>query len=367
MNIKGESYHKMKCNLNKIILKIFNIISVLTFFILAGSFFMYISLTLYSSVINSGFIYTLNSKSFNELNFYVKEFPIINQEFINQKYDSKENLIFKIQNEIGIEKYDIFKSLISEKINYIYPQSYELQEFYIPTNEEINELLFIKNVEYKNLDILDFEVKKIINNYQIIPIVKSLTKYKTDFKENIDKLVSYSLISLIISFFFWVLLISVNNIKEENNVKKRLVEKQNEIKLAEKESPLKIGPIWELGRLELGENMTQTRKKADILFNFSIVFIISGIIGLCGSIFLHFNSPQNFSFLIGVGSIILESFGGIFIVLYKTTINQLNKNIEILAKINNVGMSLRILDSLDPSSEVFEAKIEISKLLINSK
>ncbi|MGL5755685.1 MULTISPECIES: TRADD-N-associated membrane domain-containing protein, partial [Bacteria] len=311
--------------------------------------------------------YTLNSNSFDELNFYVKEFPIINQKFINQKYDSKENLIFNIQNEIGIDKYSTFNSLISQKINYVYPKNYELQEFYIPTNEEIRELLFIKNKKYENLDTLDYEVKKIINNNQLSLITKSLIKYRTDFGEKIDKSAPFVFKFTLISFFSFFLLISIKNNREENVIKEKLEEKQNEIKLAEKENPLKIGPIWELGRLELGENITQARKKADLIFYFSIAFIIIGFIGLCWSIFLLFSSQINISILIAVGSIILEFFGGTFIFLYKTTISQLNKNIEILDKINNVGMSLRILDSLDPSSEVFKAKIEISKLLINSK
>lgn len=347
-------------------LKILTYISAFGSIIVVISTMLLIGLVVYSSVIKNTYYYTLNSKSYKELKTYINVFQTINKNLVGKPYNSYDELVFDVQNKIGQEEYDLFYYLISKKSKYIYPSKYELEKFYIPSKKDISKLLLLKNKNYSSKNSIEFEIKKSTNNIELSNIMGTLTKSKTDSDEIIDKIIDYLFKIIFIGGLLLLFLVCFIGISNEKEIQEKLNTKQEEIKRAEKENPSKIGPIWELSRLELGENIIRSRKRADLIFYTSFLFIIVGILGIGLTILLIFNSKINISILVGIVSVILEFFGGTFIFLYKSTTNQLEKNILILDNINNVGMSLRILDSLDISDDVIKAKIEIAKLLIKS-
>ena len=80
----------------------------------------------------------------------------------------------------------------------------------------------------------------------------------------------------------------------------------------------------------------------------------------------------------GIAGIMTEFIGATFLYVYRSSIEQAGKYAEILERMNIVGMSMQILDSVaDPNSDpdaiaedspdnrLLQAKIEMAKALLD--
>ena len=72
-----------------------------------------------------------------------------------------------------------------------------------------------------------------------------------------------------------------------------------------------------------------------------------------------------------IAGIITEFIGATFLFIYKSTVNQALHHSKSLEEINNVGMSIKIVESIEKDDKnkekIDDAKIEIAKKLINYK
>jgi len=99
--------------------------------------------------------------------------------------------------------------------------------------------------------------------------------------------------------------------------------------------------------------------------------MIAGFIIIVLGIFMsYFGKNKDISIISISSGILFEFIGATFLLVFKSTFKQALKYTKTLEKINNVGMSVKILDTIESNNEdkaeLIKAKIEISKLLINN-
>lgn len=184
------------------------------------------------------------------------------------------------------------------------------------------------------------------------------------------------------------------------------------------ESPDKSVPAWNMARATLEEYYNRNLSQIRMIFLASVIAMTAGFLLVCTCVILGFFRQNNKSLLssikiinstpenievrieepdelpeitsskkseinqdksyditvIGIIAGIITNFiGATFLFLYQSTIKQASKYAQSLENINSVGMSMYILDSLnelesDTSKEkIIEAKVTISKLLIQSQ
>lgn len=138
------------------------------------------------------------------------------------------------------------------------------------------------------------------------------------------------------------------------------------LKKDEEEKKDEILPIWKTSRFQLENQILEADKKAKWIFNLSIALIVIGFFGICFSIYFAINNSNfNVALITISGAVITNFLGGTVMLMYKNSLLQLNKNIEILEKVNSVGMSLKILDTIKNNNrECSKTKLEIAKKLI---
>jgi hypothetical protein len=132
-------------------------------------------------------------------------------------------------------------------------------------------------------------------------------------------------------------------------------QKVEEAEKAVEETPGKARPYWDLSsaRLELyfQRNLSQTR----LLFWCTLSVLLAGFLLICYGVFHAFRGGNIEAAMLTAGSGVLTEFiAGTFLVLFKSTSNQASDFVSALERINAVGMSLQIVDSIS------EGNVELS-------
>jgi MFS family permease len=133
---------------------------------------------------------------------------------------------------------------------------------------------------------------------------------------------------------------------------KEEAQKEQKIEAVEKrvqENPRETQAAWELARIVLEKYINRNLAQVRAIFWLTSLVMIAGftLIGI-GS-YQAFHDPQNFkaSILTTVSGVVVSFIGGTFLVLYKSTMAQAKDYVTILERINAVGMSVQILDTLN--------------------
>jgi hypothetical protein len=97
--------------------------------------------------------------------------------------------------------------------------------------------------------------------------------------------------------------------------------------------------------------------------------MIGGFSLICFGITKGFSTPTslNASILTTVSGTLVEFIGATFLVLYKSSIQQAKENINVLERINAVGMAVQILESISEAETKLrdKTKADIAKQLLS--
>lgn len=144
------------------------------------------------------------------------------------------------------------------------------------------------------------------------------------------------------------LISAYQSVVEEKARKERIEAKEEEVK----RSPEKTKAAWDLAqeRLEnyLDRNIAQVRS----IYWLCVFVMLVGFALVAYGTSLIVRDSQNLqaSTLSSIAGILISFLGGSFMVIYKSTMTQAKEYVAMLERINAVGMSLQIIDSLDASS-----------------
>jgi hypothetical protein len=119
---------------------------------------------------------------------------------------------------------------------------------------------------------------------------------------------------------------------------------------AEKQ-PEKVKFAWEIASAKLEAYFDRNLTQVFAIFVLAIIVMLVGFAFVLWGVTLAIRNPtQNTSWIAAISGIITEFIGLTFMVLYRSTMAQANTFMQVLERINTVGMAVQILDSI-PESE----------------
>jgi hypothetical protein len=152
---------------------------------------------------------------------------------------------------------------------------------------------------------------------------------------------------------------------------KEQVKQEKKIEAVEKrvqENPRETQVAWELARVKLESYLNRNLSQVRSIFFLTVVIMAAGFTLIGVGAYQGFKDPDHFkaSVLSSVSGVVVSFIGGTFLILYKSTMAQAKDYVTILERINAVGMSVQILETLTEADERLknETTAEVAKQLL---
>lgn len=173
-------------------------------------------------------------------------------------------------------------------------------------------------------------------------------------------------VGLMLSGVFFMLISRINSSSKERK-KMKIIEVEKERKLTE--NPNEPQLAWDLARTKLENYLSRNLSQVRQIFFLSIfvMFIGFGLI-IYGSVKV-FESPGNLesAMVAAISGVIVNFIGASFLIIYKAIMSQAKDYVTILERINAVGMSVQIIETIEETEENLKdtTKAELAKKLID--
>jgi primosomal protein N' len=153
--------------------------------------------------------------------------------------------------------------------------------------------------------------------------------------------------------------------KDEANEEKKIEAVEKRVQDNPKEPQL----AWELAQAKLERYLNRNLSQVNSIFLLTVVVMACGFTLIGIGAFQGFKDPEHFkaSILSSISGVIVSFIGGTFLILYKSTMAQAKDYVNILERINAVGMSVKILDGLSEENQILKNQTiaEIAKQLLH--
>lgn len=153
---------------------------------------------------------------------------------------------------------------------------------------------------------------------------------------------------------------------KEDVLRERKIE---EVERRVQENPKETQAAWELARVKLESYLNRNLAQVRSIFWLTLLVMIAGFSLIGIGVYKAFQDTTLFNAsLLTTGSGVLVSFiGGTFLVLYKATMAQAKEYVNILERINAVGMSVQILENIneDETKLKDQTTAEVAKHLLS--
>lgn len=126
-----------------------------------------------------------------------------------------------------------------------------------------------------------------------------------------------------------------------------------EVEQRVKENPHETQAAWELARVKLESYVDRNLKQVRSIFWLTVFVMLVGFSLIGFGVFTLLDTPDRLTaaILASVSGVLVNFIGATFLVLYKSTMTQATDYVAILERINAVGMSVQILDTLEEDSD----------------
>ncbi|EPM5537596.1 TRADD-N-associated membrane domain-containing protein [Vibrio cholerae] len=152
-------------------------------------------------------------------------------------------------------------------------------------------------------------------------------------------------------------------VSEENKKAQKIEEAEQRVK----DNPQAPQAAWELAQVKLESYLNRNLKQVSTVFWLTMLVMLVGFSFIGVGVFKLFSSSDNFeaSVLATVAGILINFIGATFLVIYKSTMKQATEYVTILERINAVGMSVQILETIDGEDKLKQqTTAELSKQLL---
>ncbi|MCI0488320.1 MAG: hypothetical protein L0229_17155 [Blastocatellia bacterium] len=123
----------------------------------------------------------------------------------------------------------------------------------------------------------------------------------------------------------------------------------NKVEERVREHPNEPQAAWELARIKLESYLNRNLMQIRWIFFLTLLVITVGFVIIGYGTVQVYKSPENFqpSIVVTLSGVIVEFIAATFLLIYKSTMEQARDYVNILERINAVGMSVQILDSIE--------------------
>ena len=145
---------------------------------------------------------------------------------------------------------------------------------------------------------------------------------------------------------------------------------EKKIEVAEqnfRENPEKPQLAWELAQARLESYLDRNLSQVRSIYLWTVVVMTVGFLLIGIGAFEAFQDPNKFKAaeLSAISGVLVSFIGGTFMIIYKATMAQAKDYVTILERINAVGMSVQILESLTKDDLKQESLADIAKSLLH--
>jgi len=151
-------------------------------------------------------------------------------------------------------------------------------------------------------------------------------------------------------------------------------EKQTERKVERiekkaEDEPEKVRFAWDLARTKLEAYFDRNLTQVKSIFWVSILVMMVGFGFVAYGIVRSIEDPTRVtaSYVASIAGVITEFIGVTFMLIYRSTLQQAGNFVNVLEKINSVGMAVQILDSISDGHDELknETRAEIVRMLLS--
>ena len=116
-----------------------------------------------------------------------------------------------------------------------------------------------------------------------------------------------------------------------------------------REHPDQPTAAWDLARIKLESYLNRNLLQIHLIFFLTLLVMLAGFIIIGYGVSRVYQSPDNFkpSIVVTMSGVIVEFIAATFLLIYRSTMEQAKDYVNILERINAVGMSVQILDSVE--------------------
>ena len=138
---------------------------------------------------------------------------------------------------------------------------------------------------------------------------------------------------------------TVQRAEEAARTKRRIESAEKKVA----ENPKEPQAAWELAQVKLESYLNRNLSQVRSIYLLTVAVMLVGFSFIIAGSFEAFRDPDRFkaSVLSSLSGVVVSFIGGTFLVLHKSTMSQAKDYVTILERINAVGMSMQILDSLE--------------------
>ena len=178
---------------------------------------------------------------------------------------------------------------------------------------------------------------------------------------------------IILIIFFALLLLGSISFSTAILYDEKLLSLKKEELIIEKEKNVAENPneptlAWDLARIKLESYLNRNLQQVKSIYYWSIFVMFLGFGLIIFASYMAFIDTTNFSasLIAAISGVITNFIGATFLFIYKSIVQQSENYVKVLERINAVGMSVQVIESISDSNlEIKEkAKAEIAIKLI---
>jgi hypothetical protein len=137
------------------------------------------------------------------------------------------------------------------------------------------------------------------------------------------------------------------------------------------QEPDKTKFAWDLARAKLEAYFDRNLSQVRMIFLVAVAVMAVGFGFVLWGVLLAISKPESIrtSYIAAISGIISQFIGVTFMVIYRSTMTQANQFMEVLERINTVGMAVQILDAIPEGEAELKnsTRAEIVALLLSAK
>jgi|SRR5579864_399925 len=122
---------------------------------------------------------------------------------------------------------------------------------------------------------------------------------------------------------------------------------------------------WDLARVKLESYLNRNLRQIQWIFILTLLVMTAGFVIIGYGIIHVYQAPENFkpSIVVTVSGVLVEFIAATFLLIYRSTMEQARLYVAMLEKINAVGMSIQILDTIKSAeTDRFRAQLAMELL-----
>jgi nitrate reductase gamma subunit len=171
-------------------------------------------------------------------------------------------------------------------------------------------------------------------------------------------------IFIVISCVCTLAIIAYQSLKDDKELADEIKGKEDELE----KNPERSKTAWDLATIKLESYLNRNLSQVRWIFFWSVLIMMIGF-GIIGyGIFKVYENPDSSqpSILVTLAGVITQVIGATLLLIYKSTMAQAKDYVNVLERINAVGMSIQVIESLSKESGVLRdnAKAELAKELL---